>query len=66
MLLSSQYIFFALSDDEDCIECESILEVLELIDDEADSFGIDFVKNDEPQTAKIYNVYKVPALVYFR
>lgn len=42
------------------------MEVLELIDDEADSFGIDFVKNDDPQTAKLYNVYKVPALVYFR
>ncbi len=54
------------SDDEDCIECESILEGLENIDDDADAFGIDFVKNREALAAKQYNVYTTPALVYFR
>ncbi len=56
--------FFA--DDEDCQECEVILESLENIDDEADLYGIDFVKSDEPATAKHYHIYNTPALVYFR
>lgn len=34
---------FAISDEEDCAECEEILEELEQIDGEADMFGIDFV-----------------------
>ena len=54
------------TDDEDCIECESILEGLENIDDEADVYGVDFVKNNEALAAKQYNVYHTPALVYFR
>ena len=53
-------------DDEDCIECESILEGLENIDDEADVYGVDFVKNNEALAAKQYNIYHTPALVYFR
>ena len=52
--------------DDDCIECEVILEQLESIDDEADDFGIDFVKNNEPLAAKQFHVYHLPALVYFR
>jgi thiol-disulfide isomerase/thioredoxin len=52
--------------DEDCIECESILEALEEIDDEADDFGIDLVKVDDPAAAKHYHVFHTPALVYFR
>ena len=56
--------FFA--DDEDCQECEVILESLENIDDEADLYGIDFVKSDDPATAKHYHIYNTPALVYFR
>ena len=54
------------ADDEDCQECEVILESLENIDDEADLYGIDFVKSDEPATAKHYHIYNTPALVYFR
>ena len=60
----SFYELFA--DDEDCQECEVILESLENIDDEADLYGIDFVKSDEPATAKHYHIYNTPALVYFR
>jgi len=52
--------------DDECIECEAILEQLENIDDEADIYGIDFVKNNDPHAAKQYNIYNTPALVYFR
>ena len=55
------------SDDEDCLECESVLEALEEIDDEADMYGIDFVKSDDEHTAKtVGGVFSTPALVYFR
>ena len=54
------------SDDDECIECDAILESLEEIDDEADTFGIDFVKNNDAHAARQYNIYNTPALVYFR
>jgi hypothetical protein len=41
-----------LLDDEECVECDSILEQLENIDDEADEFGINFVKNKDPHAAR--------------
>ncbi len=50
-------------DDEDCVECDVILESLENIDEEADLYGIDFVKNDDPQAARHYHIYNTPALV---
>ena len=53
-------------DDDECVECEAILEELETVDDEADSYGIDFVKNNDPHAARQYNIYNTPALVYFR
>jgi hypothetical protein len=43
-------------DDEECVECDSILEQLENIDDEADEFGINFVKNKDPHAAR-QNIY---------
>jgi len=52
--------------DDECVECEAILEELETVDDEADSYGIDFVKNNDPHAARQYNIYNTPALVYFR
>ena len=43
------------------------MEALEEIDDEADIYGIDFVKNNDEHTAKtLGGVYSTPALVYFR
>jgi hypothetical protein len=36
---------------------------LENIDEEADIYGIDFVKNDEAQAARHYHIYNTPALV---
>lgn len=54
------------SDDEDCPECDEIMEALEKIDGEADLFGIDFVKVSSPEAAEKYNIVNVPSLVYFR
>ena len=53
-------------DDEDCHECEDILEELEQIDGEADMFGIDFVKIASVEAAHKYEVTTIPSLVYFR
>ncbi len=44
-------------DDEECVECDSILEQLENIDDEADEFGINFVKNKDPHAARQTNFF---------
>ncbi|XP_071438980.1 uncharacterized protein hlk isoform X3 [Hetaerina americana] len=52
--------------DEDCPECEEILAKLEEIDGEADLFGIDFVKIDDPDAATRYNIVNFPCLAYFR
>ncbi|XP_016991603.1 uncharacterized protein LOC108053463 isoform X10 [Drosophila rhopaloa] len=52
--------------DDDCAECEEILEELEEIDGEADMFGIDFVKIASMQAAKTYEIVNIPSLVYFR
>eukprot|EP00092_Neocalanus_flemingeri_P014639 GFUD01015795.1.p1 GENE.GFUD01015795.1~~GFUD01015795.1.p1 ORF type:complete len:1842 (+),score=695.57 GFUD01015795.1:98-5623(+) len=52
--------------DDECVECDAILEELETVDDEADAYGIDFVKNNDPHAARQYNIYNTPALVYFR
>lgn len=53
-------------DDEDCAECEEILEELENIDGEADMFGIDFVKIASIEAAHKYEITTIPSLVYFR
>jgi hypothetical protein len=52
-------------DDEECVECDSILEQLENIDDEADEFGINFVKNKDPHAAR-QNIYFSIFIVIFR
>ncbi|EFX69653.1 hypothetical protein DAPPUDRAFT_202746 [Daphnia pulex] len=52
--------------DNDCSECNSVLTELENIDDEADKFGIDFVKINDEETAKKFGIVHTPALVYFR
>lgn len=60
-------IFFCfLDDEEDCPECQDILESLEQIDGEVDQFGIDFVKISSPEAAAKYNIVNIPSLVYFR
>ncbi|XP_072157617.1 uncharacterized protein [Bemisia tabaci] len=52
--------------DEDCAECDEILEELEMIDGEADLFGIDMVKISDPEAAAKFNIINTPSLVYFR
>ncbi|XP_066992317.1 uncharacterized protein hlk isoform X2 [Anabrus simplex] len=52
--------------DNDCPECDEILESLEKIDGDADQFGIDMVKISNPDAAAKYNVINLPSLVYFR
>ncbi|KAH0944656.1 hypothetical protein HN011_000585 [Eciton burchellii] len=52
--------------DEDCPECDEIMEELEKIDGEADLFGIDFVKISSSEAAEKYGILNVPSLVYFR
>ena len=47
------------------MECDAILEELETVDDEADAYGIDFVKNNDAHAARQYNIYNTPALVSF-
>ncbi|XP_055609785.1 uncharacterized protein LOC129756793 isoform X5 [Uranotaenia lowii] len=52
--------------DEDCSECEDILEELELIDGEVDLYGIDFVKVASLDAAHKYGITTIPSLVYYR
>ncbi|KAL4107625.1 hypothetical protein QTP88_017947 [Uroleucon formosanum] len=52
--------------EENCEECGGILEELEIIDGEADLFGIDMVKISDPEVASKYNIISLPSLVYFR
>ncbi|XP_035790584.1 uncharacterized protein LOC118465954 isoform X8 [Anopheles albimanus] len=52
--------------DEDCAECDDILEELELIDGEVDLYGIDFVKVASLDAAHKYGVTTIPSLVYYR
>lgn len=43
-----------------------MLQELEQIDDDTDSFGVDFVKINDKRLAKQYGITKFPALTYFR
>ncbi|XP_030752656.1 uncharacterized protein LOC115879799 isoform X6 [Sitophilus oryzae] len=49
-----------------CTTCDKVLEELEQIDDDTDSFGVDFVKINDKRLAKQYGINKFPALTYFR
>ncbi|XP_050304237.1 uncharacterized protein LOC126741733 isoform X4 [Anthonomus grandis grandis] len=49
-----------------CTTCDKVLDELEQIDDETDSFGVDFVKINDKRLAKQYGITKFPALTYFR
>ncbi|KAJ0178650.1 hypothetical protein K1T71_005425 [Dendrolimus kikuchii] len=66
LLYESHLLVVFFYDDEDCPECEEILEALEQIDSEVDQYGIDFVKIASPEAAATYNVVNIPSLVYFR
>lgn len=46
--------------------CDTVLAELEKIDDDTDSFGVDFVKINDKRLAKQYGIKNFPALTYFR
>ncbi|GFG32944.1 hypothetical protein Cfor_05504, partial [Coptotermes formosanus] len=52
--------------DEDCPECDEILEHLEQIDGDADLYGVDMVKINHPEATEKFNIVNSPSLVYFR
>ncbi len=64
---ASKSIFFLATDsDEDCKQCDKVLECLEHIDDDADASGIDFIKIDDRNFARQMGVFALPAIVFFR
>lgn len=55
-----------LPDARSCVTCDKVLDELEKIDDDTDSFGVDFVKINDKRLAKQYGIRNFPALTYFR
>lgn len=53
-------------DARSCVTCDKVLAELEKIDDDTDSFGVDFVKINDKRLAKQYGIKNFPALTYFR
>jgi hypothetical protein len=53
-------------DTRTCENCKQILEELEKIDDDADRYGVSFVKTSERGAAKKHAITTFPTLVYFR
>ena len=53
-------------DARSCVTCDTVLAELEKIDDDTDSFGVDFVKINDKRLAKNYGIKNFPALTYFR
>lgn len=50
---------------ENCKECDEILEELETIDDDTDKHGIQFVKSKDAKLAAEIGIFSFPALVYY-
>jgi thiol-disulfide isomerase/thioredoxin len=50
---------------EECVDCDSILEELENIDDDTDRHGIAFLKTPDTAVAEEFGVEDFPALIYF-
>lgn len=59
-------LIFHPTDARSCVTCDKVLEELEKIDDDTDTFGVDFVKINDKRLAKQYGITKFPALTYFR
>lgn len=51
---------------EDCKQCDSVINELEKIDDDANAEGIKMVKIDDTALAKHYGVHALPALLFFK
>ena len=58
--------FHFILDARSCVTCDTVLAELEKIDDDTDSFGVDFVKINDKRLAKQYGIKTFPALTYFR
>ncbi|KAG1669120.1 putative protein disulfide-isomerase C1F5.02 [Nymphon striatum] len=52
--------------EDDCDDCVEILAELENIDEEADMYGIDMIKINDPDAAMKYNIINFPTFAYFR
>lgn len=67
-MISSQELMIVclLADARSCVTCDKVLAELEKIDDDTDSFGVDFVKINDKRLAKHYGIKTFPALTYFR
>lgn len=63
---SEKLLLLRLSDARSCVTCDTVLAELEKIDDDTDSFGVDFVKINDKRQAKQYGIKTFPALTYFR
>lgn len=59
-------LFFHCIDKADCKKSAKALMELENIDDEADQLGIAFVKINDEDLAREYNLGELPKLVYYR
>lgn len=59
-------MFGIFSDARSCVTCDKVLAELEKIDDDTDTFGVDFVKINDKRLAKQYGIKTFPALTYFR
>ncbi|KAL0274697.1 UNVERIFIED_CONTAM: hypothetical protein PYX00_002764 [Menopon gallinae] len=66
LLDESHFLSVFFYDEDDCPECDEIMEALEKIDGEADQYGVDMVKISDPEVAAKYEIANTPALVYFR
>lgn len=51
--------------DDNCEECDQVLEELETIDDDTDKHGILFVKSDDEKLARDIGIFSFPSLVYY-
>lgn len=65
-LFDSRRVMSLLVDARSCVTCDTVLAELEKIDDDTDSFGVDFVKINDKRLAKNYGIKNFPALTYFR
>lgn len=63
---TSTYAECIFTDARSCVTCDTVLAELEKIDDDTDSFGVDFVKINDKRLAKNYGIKNFPALTYFR
>lgn len=59
-------VLFYSDDEETCPDCEEVLDGLEEIDEEVDSFGIDLVKCKDPEAARAHSIFWLPTLALFR